>query len=226
MRRAFGASLPTDEELATSKEITEFDRTLAFFDGKEIVATAGIFTYEMTVPGGTLPCGGVTRVSVLTTHRRRGLLTAMMRRQRPSDNDIAPPQAGSPLLCTRVHDGRVADFAARDGELEKGALPARALDECNRRLGQRQRQGNPGQPGAGAEVGDLRGSAHRLELQRDERVGEMAIDDHPGLSHGGGGERMLGEQSRERRELARSVARQPETPCERVDPRAWIGHPA
>jgi predicted acetyltransferase len=81
MRRAFGASLPTDEELAASREITEFDRTLAFFDGPEIVATAGIFSYEMTVPGGTLPCGGVTRVSVLSTHRRRGLLAAMMRRQ-------------------------------------------------------------------------------------------------------------------------------------------------
>jgi len=81
MRRAFGASLPTDEELAVTRETTEFDRTLAFFDGKEMVATAGIFSYEMTVPGGTLPCGGVTRVSVLTTHRRRGLLTAMMRRQ-------------------------------------------------------------------------------------------------------------------------------------------------
>lgn len=82
MRRAFGAALPTDEELATSRETTEFDRTLAVFDGKEMVATAGIFSYEMTVPGGgTLPCAGVTRVSVLTTHRRRGLLTAMMRRQ-------------------------------------------------------------------------------------------------------------------------------------------------
>jgi len=81
MRRAFGASLPTDEELAVSREITEFDRTLAFFDGPEMVATAGIFSYEMTVPGGMLPCGGVTRVSVLSTHRRQGLLTAMMRRQ-------------------------------------------------------------------------------------------------------------------------------------------------
>jgi predicted acetyltransferase len=81
MRRAFGASLPTDEELEVSKEITEFDRTLAVFDGSELVATAGIFSYRMTVPGGVLPCAGVTRVSVLSTHRRRGLLTAMMRRQ-------------------------------------------------------------------------------------------------------------------------------------------------
>jgi predicted acetyltransferase len=93
MRRAFGASLPTDEELAISREITEFDRTLAFFDGPEVVATAGIFSYEMTVPGGTLPCGGVTRVSVLATHRRRGLLTAMMRRQLEDMHERGEPLA-------------------------------------------------------------------------------------------------------------------------------------
>src|SRR5437773_6826006 len=93
MRRAFGASLPTDEELVASREITEFDRTLAVFEGEEMVATAGIFSYEMTVPGGTLPCGGVTRVSVVTTHRRRGLLTAMMRRQLDDMQERGEPLA-------------------------------------------------------------------------------------------------------------------------------------
>jgi predicted acetyltransferase len=93
MRRAFGDSLPTDEELALSREITEFDRTLAFFDGPEIVATTGIFSYEMTVPGGALPCAGVTRVSVLSTHRRRGLLTAMMRRQLSDIHERGEPLA-------------------------------------------------------------------------------------------------------------------------------------
>jgi predicted acetyltransferase len=93
MRRAFGAALPTDEELTLSREITEFDRTLAFFDGTNMVATAGIFSYEMTVPGGALPCGGVTRVSVLSTHRRRGLLTAMMRRQLDDMRERGEPLA-------------------------------------------------------------------------------------------------------------------------------------
>ena len=94
MRRAFGASLPTDEELDLSKEITEFDRTLAFFEGPEMVATAGIFSSLMTVPGGAaLPCAGVTRVSVLSTHRRRGLLTAMMRRQLDDVHQRAEPLA-------------------------------------------------------------------------------------------------------------------------------------
>ncbi|MEO6796050.1 MAG: GNAT family N-acetyltransferase [Candidatus Dormibacter sp.] len=94
MRRAFGGALPTDEDLATSRETMEFDRTLAFFDGDEIIATAGIFSYEMTLPGGTaLPCGGVTRVAVQTTHRRRGLLTAMMRRQLDDMHERGEPLA-------------------------------------------------------------------------------------------------------------------------------------
>ena len=47
-----------------------------------MVATAGIFSFQMTVPGGAaVPTAGVTRVCVRSTHRRRGLLTSMMRRQ-------------------------------------------------------------------------------------------------------------------------------------------------
>jgi predicted acetyltransferase len=82
LRQAFGAAPPTDEELKLAEPVLELDRTLAIFDGSEIVGTAGILSYRMTVPGGgSLPCGGVTRVSVRSTHRRRGLLTAMMRQQ-------------------------------------------------------------------------------------------------------------------------------------------------
>lgn len=93
LRRTFGGQLPTDQELAASREITEFDRTLAVFDDAEIVATAGVFSYQMTVPGGALPCGGITRVTVLPTHRRRGLLTGMMRRQLDDMHERAEPLA-------------------------------------------------------------------------------------------------------------------------------------
>jgi predicted acetyltransferase len=57
------------------------------------VATAGIFSYQMTVPGAILPAGGVTRVTVLPTHRRRGLLTAMMRRQLDDMHERGEPLA-------------------------------------------------------------------------------------------------------------------------------------
>jgi predicted acetyltransferase len=72
----------------------EWDRTLAVLEGGEIVATAGILSFEMTVPGGeSLPCGGVTRVSVRSTHRRRGLLTAMMRQQLDDMHERGEPLA-------------------------------------------------------------------------------------------------------------------------------------
>jgi predicted acetyltransferase len=51
-------------------------------DGDRIVGGAGAFTYRMSVPGGELvPAAGVTVVGVLPSHRRRGVLTAMMRAQ-------------------------------------------------------------------------------------------------------------------------------------------------
>src|SRR4029077_11315115 len=94
LRRAFGGPLPTDEELALSKETLEFDRTLAVFDGRQGGGTRGIFSYQMAVPGGgSLACGGVTRVGVAATHRRRGLLTAMMRRQMDDMHERGEPLA-------------------------------------------------------------------------------------------------------------------------------------
>ncbi|WP_282206553.1 GNAT family N-acetyltransferase [Kitasatospora fiedleri] len=50
-------------------------------DGRPI-GTAGAYTFELTLPGGRIvPISGVTAVGVLPSHRRRGVLTAMMRRQ-------------------------------------------------------------------------------------------------------------------------------------------------
>ena len=37
----------------------------AAFDGDRIVGGAGAFPFELTVPGGTVRCGGVTVVGVL-----------------------------------------------------------------------------------------------------------------------------------------------------------------
>ncbi len=77
---AFGEA-PDEESAAHEKELLEFDRTLSAFDGDAIVASAAAYSYDMTVPGGSVPTAGVTWVSVLPTHRRRGILTALMRRQ-------------------------------------------------------------------------------------------------------------------------------------------------
>lgn len=74
---AFGEDI-NDDELGIESITAEPERTIAAFDGSDIVATAGAFTFDMAVPGGRLPTAGVTYVGVRVTHRRRGLLTAMM----------------------------------------------------------------------------------------------------------------------------------------------------
>ena len=56
-------------------------RMHAAFEDGEIVGGAGAFTFDFSVPGGSLPCAGVTVVGVYPTHRRRGVLRAMMRAQ-------------------------------------------------------------------------------------------------------------------------------------------------
>ncbi len=93
MRRTFGAPAPHAEAVERVRAAIELDRTLAAFDDGAVVGTAGINTYQMTVPSGSLPTAGVTRVSVLSTHRRRGILTQLMRRQLDDVHDRGEPLA-------------------------------------------------------------------------------------------------------------------------------------
>ncbi|MEU9075916.1 GNAT family N-acetyltransferase [Kitasatospora sp. NPDC004745] len=56
-------------------------RMLGGFDGERCIATFRSFDVELTVPGGAaVRADAITAVTVSATHRRRGLLGAMMRR--------------------------------------------------------------------------------------------------------------------------------------------------
>jgi len=78
---AFGVHA-TDELVAFMRSLVELDRTLAVVEDGQIVAGAAALSFELTLPGlTTLPAAAVTEVGVLPTHRRRGLLTELMRRQ-------------------------------------------------------------------------------------------------------------------------------------------------
>lgn len=81
IEHAFNSSYPTEEELRYDLRVFEFDRSLAAFDGTEIVGTATSLSLQMTVPGGTAAVAGVTAVTTAPSHRRRGILTSLMHRQ-------------------------------------------------------------------------------------------------------------------------------------------------
>jgi predicted acetyltransferase len=69
---------PTDELLELWARTLPHDRMHAAFEDGRIVGGAGVFPFELSVPGGSLPCAGVSAVGVQPTHRRRGVLRAMM----------------------------------------------------------------------------------------------------------------------------------------------------
>jgi predicted acetyltransferase len=69
---------PSDEDAERFGQLLPAERLHAVLDDGEIVAGAGAFPFSLTVPGGELPCAGVTIVGVLPSHRRRGLLRRMM----------------------------------------------------------------------------------------------------------------------------------------------------
>jgi predicted acetyltransferase len=71
----------TDELREQEIRITEFDRSVVADDDGTVVGHATAQTREVTVPGAVLPAAHVTAVGVAPTHRRRGILTAMMRKQ-------------------------------------------------------------------------------------------------------------------------------------------------
>ena len=69
---------PSDELLVLFSRTLPHERMHAAFEDDRIVGGAGAFPFELSVPGGSLPCGGITGVGVHPTHRRRGVLRSMM----------------------------------------------------------------------------------------------------------------------------------------------------
>ncbi|MFB6850582.1 GNAT family N-acetyltransferase [Streptomyces sp. NPDC056373] len=148
--RGFGGVPEAAEERELWRSLTEHDRSLGIWDGDECVGTAGAFSFRLTVPGGaSLPVAGVTMVSVAATHRRRGLLTSMMRRQlddvRAWGEPLAVLTASEPAIYGRFGYGNATlSLAAEIDTTRVGlsvpdgtddvrvryAVPADVLDVC------------------------------------------------------------------------------------------------
>jgi len=148
--RAFGGIPEPAEERETFRELTEIDRSIGVWDDGRCVGTAGAFSFRLTVPGGaSVPAAGVTMVSVAATHRRRGVLTSMMRRQlddvRSWGEPLAVLTASEPVIYGRFGYGvgtyqlnadidtarvRLSVPPGTDDVRLRYAAPADVLDAC------------------------------------------------------------------------------------------------
>jgi predicted acetyltransferase len=85
---------PEAEDVEKLARILPPERVLAAVEGDEIVGGAGAYLFDSTVPGGAqVPTAGVMAVGVLPTHRRRGALTALMRKQLADAHERGEPIA-------------------------------------------------------------------------------------------------------------------------------------
>ncbi|MGW5687887.1 GNAT family N-acetyltransferase [Nonomuraea sp. NPDC003754] len=120
------------------KANTEFDRTLAAFDGDLIAGVTGVHSLSMAVPGGTLPVAGVTAVSVLPSHRRRGILSQLMRRQladvRERGEAVAALYASEAVIYGRFGYGRASDNLAIGIPTHRSAFAASAPSDPSLRI--------------------------------------------------------------------------------------------
>src|SRR5438046_2441418 len=71
----------TEEDAGSIARVLPAERMHAAWEDGVAVGGAGVYPFELTVPGGRVPAAGVTLVGVLPTHRRRGVLRSMMRAQ-------------------------------------------------------------------------------------------------------------------------------------------------
>jgi predicted acetyltransferase len=89
----FFGSTPTDDRLDRFAAVLPPERMLAAHVDGAVAGGAGAFPFELTVPGGRVQAAGVTVVGVYPTHRRRGILRAMMRAQLDQAHELGEPVA-------------------------------------------------------------------------------------------------------------------------------------
>jgi predicted acetyltransferase len=197
----------TPEGLKAWEEIPEFDLRVVALDGDAVVGGAGSFTYDMTTPGGSVAMAGLTMVAVLPTHRRRGVLTQMMRRYldvaREREQPVSALWASEGHIYRRFGYGVAALAGEIDVEREHAifadgvapSLSARivAKDEALRRfpeVWERARAGTPGMLSRSEgwwrhrRLGDEewqrrgRGTLQRVLFERDDRAEGYALYRH------------------------------------------------
>ena len=143
-QHAFNAGPASPAWYARGQRQFEAERSLAAFDhalpaDEAIVGTTGVYSLQLSVPGAVLPVAGVSAVSVLPSHRRRGVLRSLMVRQLTDiaargDEPAAALWASETPIYGRYGYGRAAASCYFRFERGDGALDAAAPADPGLRL--------------------------------------------------------------------------------------------
>jgi predicted acetyltransferase len=116
----------SDAGIARESALVEPERLLLAWDDDRPVGATGAFRFALAIPGGELPTAGVTMTGVLPSHRRRGILTALMRQQlddaRRWGEPLAALWASESNIYRRFGYGVAALGAHIDIERERAVL--------------------------------------------------------------------------------------------------------
>jgi predicted acetyltransferase len=112
----FGAALD-DDGVAAFRRVLPPDRVHAAFDGKDVVGTAGAYPFQMTIPGGPVPTAGITIVGVSPTHRRKGILTGLMKQLLEHAHERGEPLAALWVAEETIYGRFGCGVASINGEI-------------------------------------------------------------------------------------------------------------
>ena len=131
---AFLADLDA-EEAALDAKVIEPERTLVAREAGRIVSCATALPRELTVPGGIVPVAAISLVGVAPGYRRRGLLSAMMRRQLADVRGAGEPVAALWASEATIYGRFGYGSATRQALLEVRTREARLRPELERVAG-------------------------------------------------------------------------------------------
>ncbi|PSK87368.1 putative acetyltransferase [Murinocardiopsis flavida] len=109
---AFHEKPPDDRRKQHHEQLRESGR-IGAYDGDSLVGFAEALPFDLSVPGGELPCMGLSFVAVAPTHRRRGVLSGMIadlhRRCAAEGRPIAALWASEDIIYGRFGFGAATD---------------------------------------------------------------------------------------------------------------------
>jgi predicted acetyltransferase len=116
------------------RALLRIGRVWAAFDRGNVVATAGTFEQDVSMPGGgTLTMAGLTNVTVRPTHRRRGILRALIEEHLADARRRGEPCSGLWASEAAIYGRFGYGCAAESDEL---SFDARGLTIDHRRAGE------------------------------------------------------------------------------------------